>query len=197
MVDPADPGETHPLLLTRELLSRARDGDREALDVLSARYLPRLTRWASGRLPASARSLLDTMDLAQETMLRVIAGLDRVEVRGPGGFQAYVRQAILNRIRDEIRWAGRRPGRHEVPESLADPAPSPLEHAIGTDVVARYEDALARLPEESQQLLHFRLELDLEFAEIAAMTGRASPDAARMAVKRALASLVEIMGDER
>ena len=185
------------LLVTQELLLRAREGDRAALDALMARYLPRLRRWASGRLPGYARSLLDTSDLVQETLTRVVQGLDRIEVRGPGGFQAYVRQAVLNRIRDEVRWAARRPGPDGVPESLPDLAPSPLEHAIGADVLARYERGLAALGEEDRQLLHLRLELDLDYQEITAMTGRPSRDATRMAIQRALARLADEMKLER
>jgi len=188
------PGET--LIATTDLLLRAKAGDRAALDSLMARYLPRLRNWASGRLPMRARNLLDTADLVQETLLRTIEGLDRVEVRGPGGFQAYVRSAILNRIRDQIRWANRRPGPEGVPDTLADSGPSPLEMAIGADVVARYERSLAMLTEEERQLLHLKLELDYDHAEIAAMTGRPSPDAARMAVTRALRRLASVMGDD-
>jgi RNA polymerase sigma-70 factor (ECF subfamily) len=182
------------LLLTSELLVRAKDGDRAALEVLMARYAPRLERWASGRLPPYARSLLDTVDLVQETLMRVVDGLDGVEVRGPGGFQAYVRQAVLNRIRDQIRWIRRRPGPDEIPESVEDPLPSPLEVAIGADVLERYERALEQLPEDAQRLLHLRIELDFDYVEIAAMTDRPSSDAARMAVRRALKSLAENMG---
>jgi RNA polymerase sigma-70 factor, ECF subfamily len=182
------------LLLTSELLVRAKDGDRAALEVLMARYAPRLERWASGRLPPYARSLLDTVDLVQETLMRVVDGLDGVEVRGPGGFQAYVRQAVLNRIRDQIRWIRRRPGPDEIPESVEDPLPSPLEVAIGADVLDRYERALEQLPEDAQRLLHLRIELDFDYVEIAAMTDRPSSDAARMAVRRALKSLAENMG---
>jgi len=42
--------DAHPseLLLTSELLLRAKNGDHAALEVLTARYLPRLQRWASG-----------------------------------------------------------------------------------------------------------------------------------------------------
>lgn len=185
------------LLLTTELLRRAKQGDARALELLSARYLPRLQRWASGRLPGYARSLLDTADLVQDTLLRAIEGLDGIEVRGPGGFQAYVRQAVLNRIRDQIRWARRRPGPDGVPEAIADAAPSPLEHAIGADVLERYERALAGLGEEERQLLHLRIELDFDYDEIAAMTDRPSPDAARMAVQRALRKLAEAMGHGR
>jgi RNA polymerase sigma factor (sigma-70 family) len=191
------PGSPEALLVTQELLQRARGGDRAALDALVARYLPRLRRWASGRLPGYARSLLDTSDLVQETLTRVLQGLDRIEVRGPGGFQAYVRQAVLNRIRDEVRWAARRPGPDGVPESLPDLAPSPLEHAIGADVLARYERGLAALGEEERELLHLRLELDLDYQEITAMTGRPSRDATRMAIQRALARLAAEMDLER
>src|SRR5262245_59937709 len=79
------PGSGTPFLTTNELLRRAKDGDTAARDQLLARYLPRLRRWAAGRLPMHARSLLDTTDLVQEILTRVIEGLDRIEVRGPGG----------------------------------------------------------------------------------------------------------------
>jgi RNA polymerase sigma factor (sigma-70 family) len=185
------------LMVTGELLERAKQGDQRALQTLVTRYRPRLQRWASGRLPHYARSLFDTGDLVQETLLRALEGLDRIEVRGHGTFQAYVRQAILNRIRDQVRWARRRPVTDEAPEHVMDAAPSPLESAIGADIMQRYEDALARLDEGERQLLHLRLELDFSYEEIAAMTDRPSPDAARMAVKRALRKLAEVMGLER
>jgi len=184
-------------LMTNELLRRAKDGDAAALDRILARYLPRLKRWASGRLPLHARSLLDTSDLVQETLLRVIEGLDRIEVRGPGGFQAYVRQAVLNRIRDQVRWAARRPGSGDELPELPDSAPSPLEHAMGAELLQRYEAALATLSEDERRLLHLRIELDFDHQEIAAMTDRPSRDAARMAVQRALARLAEAMSHER
>src|SRR5258706_9724559 len=193
--EPPAPGD--PLLATTELLRRAREGAPRALASLMARYLPRLRSWASGRLPMRARSLLDTADLVQETLLRTLERLDQVEVRGPGGFQAYVRSAVLNRIRDQVRWADRRPGPGELPGTLPDPGPSPLELAIGADVVARYERAMAGLSEEERQLIHLRVELDYDYAEIAAMTSRPSKDAVRMAVGRALANLAEGMGHER
>ncbi len=194
---PDDADSVPPLLATVELLRLAKEGDQQALEQILARYVPRLRRWASGRLPVRARSLMDTGDLVQETLLRVLTGLDRIEVRGPGGFQAYVRQAVLNRIRDEVRWTNRRPGPDGVPESLENPAPSPLENAIGGDLLDRYERALATLKEPERELLHLRIELDFDYEEIAAMTGKSSRDAVRMAVQRALARLAEAMGHER
>jgi RNA polymerase sigma-70 factor (ECF subfamily) len=185
------------LLITTELLRRAKQGDRDALEALTARYLPRLQRWATGRLPLSARSLYDTTDLVQETLLRTLQGLSRIEVRGPGVFEAYVRQAVLNRISDQVRWARRRPAPESVPEAMPDRSPSPLENAIGTEVLDRYERALAQLSEEERRLVHLRIELDYRYDEIASITGKASRDAARMAVQRSLRRLAELMGHER
>src|ERR1043165_1456345 len=125
------PGPPSPdLLVTGQLLERAKAGDGSALEVLMARYRPRLVRWATGRLPPYAPALHDTADLVQEALLCRIEGLDRVEESSPGQFQAYVRQAVLNRIRDQIRWASRRPGDEKALEHFRDAAPSPLEHAI-------------------------------------------------------------------
>jgi RNA polymerase sigma factor (sigma-70 family) len=189
-----EPG--YSVLATTQLLRRAKEGDQVALESLLARYLPRLRAWASGRLPMRARNLLDTADLVQETLLATIERLDHVEVRGPGGFQAYVRSAVLNRIRDQVRWADRRHGSAEITEAFPDAGPSPLEVAIGRDLVDRYERGLARLSEEEQQLLHLRIELDYDYEEIATMTDRPSRDAVRMAVTRALRRLADAMGHE-
>ena len=190
-----DPDE--PLLATTELLQRAKSGDRDALEALVARYLPRLRTWASGRLPLRARGMLDTGDLVQETLLRTIERLDQVEVRGPGGFQAYVRAAVLNRIRDQIRWADRRPGVDAAEAPIPDPGPTPLELAIGADLASRYEHALTTLTEEDQLLVHLRIELDYDYPEIAELAARPSAAAARMATLRALRKLAEAMTYER
>jgi RNA polymerase sigma factor (sigma-70 family) len=187
-------GDSTDLLRTQDLVLGAKQGRRDALEALLARYRPRLIRWAAGRLPRSARSLLDTGDLVQETLIRAVENIASIEAQRPGTFEAYVRQAVLNRIRDQVRWARRRAGSEPISESHADQAPSPLEEAIGADVVRRYEDAMALLSEEEQQLLHLKIELDLGYEEIAAMIGRPSPDATRMAIQRALTKLAHTMG---
>src|SRR5262245_5756240 len=80
-----------------ELVSRARQGDADALERLCARYLPRLKRWAHGRLPAWARGPLETDDVVQESLVRSVAQLGDFEPRHEAAFQAYLRQAVLNR----------------------------------------------------------------------------------------------------
>ncbi|HET9940707.1 MAG TPA: RNA polymerase sigma factor [Candidatus Eisenbacteria bacterium] len=183
--------DNHHLLRTQDLLREAQQGRRDALETLLARYRPRLERWASGRLPRNARSLLDTGDLVQETLLRALETIGSIGARHPGSFEAYVRHAVLNRIRDQIRWARRR-GDGNL-ESLVDPTPSPLEEAIGSDVVRRYEEGMSLLSEDERQILHLRIELDMGYEDIAAMTDRPSADAARMAIQRSLHKLAIAM----
>ena len=94
---------------TLELVERVRRGDKEALDRLLARHVKPLRRWVSGRLPRWARDLADTDDLVQDTLLRTFTKIEDFEVRGAGALQAYLRQAVLNRVRDELRRKGRAP----------------------------------------------------------------------------------------
>jgi RNA polymerase sigma factor (sigma-70 family) len=115
------------------LLERAQAGDKAALESLIARYLPRLQRWASGRLPRWARDVADTQDLVQETLFQTFKRIERFESRGEGALLAYLRQGILNRIREELRRTKRRPPRSELDSEAEDNVRSPLEEAIGLD----------------------------------------------------------------
>jgi len=175
------------------LLARAQAGDAVALDTLIARYLPRLQRWARGRLPDWARDLADTQDLVQETVVKAFKHIDRFEVRGEGALQAYLRQALLNRIRSEIRRVNRRPVSSELDSQAEDPAPSPLARAIGAEAVDRYERALERLRPEEREAIIGRIELGLTHAELAEALDKPTPNAARMAVERALIKLAKEM----
>jgi len=179
---------------TLSLLTRARAGDEEALNDLFARYLPVLRRWASGRLPRWARDVSDTHDLVQETLLQTFKKIDAFDHRGEGALQAYLRQAVMNRIRDELRRADRRPAPLALDSAAPDPGLSPLEAAIGTEVVDRYEAALDRLSADERELIVARVELGMTYAELAQATGKPSSDAARMAVGRALVRLAEELG---
>ena len=107
-----------------------------------------------------------------------------------------MRAALLNRIRDEIRRAGRRPDREELDPNLGDAQPSPLEEAIGNEALERYERALARLRPEEQDVIIGRVELGFSNEELAAALGKPTPDAARKAAQRALVRLAEEMSRE-
>jgi RNA polymerase sigma factor (sigma-70 family) len=180
-----------------ELLAKAQSGDDAALNGLLARYLPRLTRWASGRLPAGMRTMLDTNDLVQDAMINALRNLTSLEIRSEGTLQAYLRRAVNNRIIDLYRRAGRRPQREELPEQAADAGPSPLEAAIGAEALDAYERALEALSDADREAIVLRVELGFDFPEVAQQLGKPSADAARMAVTRAIARLAEEMRKHR
>lgn len=182
---------------TLDLLIRVRADDDVALSQLIARYLPELRRWTSGRLPVWARKASDTDDLVQDTLIKAFRKLKEFDYRGEGALLAYLRQAILNRIRSEIRSARRRPPAEALVDEHEAPGPSPLEAAIGADAVDEYETALARLRDEEREAIVARIELGLTYVEMARVLGKPSPDAARMVATRALVRLGEEMRDAR
>jgi RNA polymerase sigma-70 factor (ECF subfamily) len=178
---------------TFSLIDRARAGDSEALERLFARHRKPLQRWASGRLPKWARDISDTDDLVQETLLQTFRRIGDFEPRRVGALQAYLRQAVLNRIREELRRKGRQPDATDLDDIEVDSANSPLEQAIGREAVERYEQALARLRPEEREAIIARVEMGYTYEELAEALGKPTPDAARKAAQRALARLAEAM----
>ncbi len=182
---------------TLDLLALAKAGERSALELLFQRCLPPLRRWARGRLPDYARGMAETQDLVQEVVLRTLHNLAGFDARHQGALQAYLRQAVANRIRDEVRRATRHPAPFHLSEVHPDASASPLERAIGTEGLERYERALARLREPDRQVIVARIELQQSYQEIAVVMGKPSANAARVAVTRALTRLTEELGRGR
>lgn len=178
---------------TLELLDHIKHGDESAVNRLCERQLPTLKRWARGRLPGFARDMRDTEDLVQDTVMHTLRRLNFFEPRGRGALQAYLRQGVMNRIRDEVRRVGRRGPTDEIDADRPDEGASPLEQAIGREGYGRYRQALATLRPEEGAAIRCRLELGYSYAEVAEALGKASPDAARMTVTRALQRLTETL----
>ena len=193
----ADPGSARPgdlsRLSSRDLLSRARRGDRSALSALFARQMPGLRRWARGRLPRWARDIADTTDLIQDALLQTVRRFDAFEDRGRGALAAYLRRGIQNRIVDEYRRFDRRPDEVLIDDEHPASGSSPLADVIDAENRERYLAALSRLKPDQRELIVGRLELGYSYEQLAVMTGRARPDAARVAVHRAMMKLAEEM----
>jgi RNA polymerase sigma-70 factor (ECF subfamily) len=181
-----------------DLVARAQAGDRTALDELLVRSLPSVHRWAHGRLPIYARGALDTDDLVQQAALQTLKRLHLFEPRHVYSLQAYLREAVVNRIRDAVRTQARRGLMGDIPPNLPDDrfdeyAPSPLEEVLRQETVERYRRGLKRLKTEEQRAVVLRLELELGFEELAQQLGKRTVAAARMATKRALDRLASVL----
>jgi RNA polymerase sigma-70 factor (ECF subfamily) len=179
------------------LVLRARAGDEVARDELCARYLPRLRRWAHGRLPVWARGEQDTEDIVQDALMKSVRRLSAFTPKHEGAFGAYVSEALRNQVRDALRRAARRPPGAMLSADEPASGPSPLEQAVGRQTAARYEAALQRLRESDRELVIARVELGLDYPAIAALSGKPSLAAVRVAVGRALVRLGAEMGHER
>lgn len=179
------------------LILRAQDGDERAREELCARYLPRLRRWARGRMPVWARDHLDTEDIVQDALLQSVRRLDGFLPEHEGAFWGYTCQALRNRLLDVIRRASRRPPTAGLSEEYVANDPSPLEVAVGRDTLKRYEETLARLRPIERDLIVARVELGFDYSEITELLGKTSVGATRVAVSRALIRLAMEMGVER
>ena len=176
---------------TVELINRVKAGDAAARERLVARCIPPLRRWARGRLPSYARDMLDTEDLVQESVLAALGRIQGFEARREGALQAYLRQALANRIKDVIRYKRRRPLQTELPEDARDQGESPLEQVIGLENTERYEAAMLRLRDTDREAIIARVELRYSYQELAVALGKPSADAARVAVARAVYRLAQ------
>jgi len=178
---------------TEVLIRRVRAGENPARDALVRRFLPLLRQWAHGRLPRAARDLHETEDLVQLALMRALKQINSFESEGPGSFLAYLRQILLNQVRDEVRRLMRRPESSEIDPELADTElPSPVEQLVGHERLRAYEAALASLPKRQQGLIVMRLEFGMSYPEIAAEVA-SSPDAVRVMVARALVQLASAL----
>jgi RNA polymerase sigma factor (sigma-70 family) len=185
-----------PAESTAVLLAQVRAGDDPARERLARRYLPILQTWASGRLPSRARSLGDTDDLVQVTLMRALDAVRDFHTAREGAFLSYLRSILLNALRDQLRRAAVRAA-DPVDETIVDRAPSVIEEVMGREVVERYEAGLAELPETQREAVMLRLEFGFSHQEIADAVGSPSANSARMLVSRGLVRLAEWMSEHR
>ena len=185
-------GNTPP---SSDLLRRARRGDRSAIEALFERLAPWLRRRAHGRLPAWARDIIDTGDLVQDALLNTFRRIAGFESRSSVAFRAYLLRAVDRRVQDEMRRVGRRGIRSDLEEEglLQTGDPSPLDRLIDDEAWGRYLQALARLDPRKRRLIVGRAELGYSFQQLALIDQRASPGAARIALRRALMRLATEM----
>jgi DNA-directed RNA polymerase specialized sigma24 family protein len=97
----------------------------------------------------------------------------------------------MNLIRDEVRRIGRHPAPSELSQDLPSDARSPYEEAVRAQDVDRYHLAMGTLVSRDRELIVARIEAQWTYEEIAHRFGMRTPDAARMAAKRAFDRLLE------
>jgi DNA-directed RNA polymerase specialized sigma24 family protein len=94
---------------------------------------------------------------------------------------------------DEIRRSGRQAEHIQLDDGLPDETNSPLEHAIGSEALERYERALERLTNQERGAIVAASRWASSYEEMAEALGKPTADAARQTAQRALVRLVKEM----
>lgn len=180
---------------TTTLLLKIQSGDQQAKERLFHTFLPKITKWAHGRLPQYARDLSETSDIVQKSLLKALQHIDDFHALREGAFLAYLRQIILNHVRMEIRRVTRRQkhGNLETDVELVDMEASMMQQMIGDEAIQKYEKGLMALKQKAREAVILRIEFGYTFSEIAIATAMNSANSARMLVSRSLANMARYM----
>ena len=177
------------------LISRARDGDREAFGALVEQYRDNVYRLAY-RMCGNA---YDADEAAQEAFVAAWRALPNF--RGEAKFSTWLYRLTTNAAIDVMRREKRHQtvGDGEMME-LADDADSPQETVERTEQQETVQKALATLSEEYREVLLLRYMEELDYAEIAEVlqlpsgTVKSRINRAKAALKAALLKSGNIFG---
>lgn len=186
-----------------ELVRRAQDGQKEALDQLLARYYERVRPMVSARLGSQMRVRVDSMDILQETFIYAVSHFDQFEMRDEASLIQWLAKIAENRVREKVQkvHAHKRDPRLERPLD----GPTDSQEGVGADLAesggtpsvilseaeekARYEKCLGELKPDYREVILLRNYAGSTWAAVAEAMGLASPNAARMLHARAMAGL--------
>jgi RNA polymerase sigma-70 factor (ECF subfamily) len=176
---------------TIELLTLARQGDRTARDRLIKKLLPSMTRWAGGRLPKRMRDINETQDIVQIALLRTFDTFSDFRMQDSISLRVYLRNTIVNLVRDEMRKYTRRPYEEAFDLMLHDA--SEADPVCEHDELERhlaYRGALRTLPDRQRTLISMRVEFGMSYDRIA-QEMESTPDAVRIMTSRAVVQLAK------
>lgn len=183
------------------LLESARAGDREALDALVRRFLPRIRAYVRLRSGPLLRLRESQSDLVQTVCRQLVEDLDGFRGRDERAFQAWLSQLALHKLTERARYhaAERRDPAREIAAAEADgllasyaTVCSPSRDAAAREQVARIERAFDALSEDHREVITLACLLEQQHRDIAERLGR-SEEAVRQLLARARARLAMLL----
>jgi len=170
-------------LTDSELVDKATNGDRRALDTLVERYSPRVNRLASQLMG----DLEDARDAAQESLVKVCTRLK--QFRGEAQFATWLHRLVVNTCRDRMAFQRvRRAEPLELDEHAVSEDLDPSSVAMLTDLRRDLADALSRLSADQRIAVVLRDSFGLSYKEISRVA-RMPVGTAKCYVHRARARL--------
>ena len=179
------------------LLSRARDGDQDALGDLLRGHKRMLERMARREIGDRLQARLSAADLLQQTCLSAIRNFDDFEGENEPQFVAWLRGVHERNVKDAIREHVRAKKRAVSAEQLPGtnvrqdtPAHTASEQAMLGESKAELIQAIATLPDDQAQAIRLRHLEQLSLNEMSLQMDRSEVAVASL-LKRGLASLRE------
>jgi RNA polymerase sigma-70 factor (subfamily 1) len=192
----------------RALVSRAQEGDPEALNELFTRYYDTMVDLARRRLGPRLRAKEEADDLAQTTFREATRDFRQYEYRGEDSLLRWLVRILQNKIRDraEFYTAGKRDMSRERPvedapgpkgEELPALEPPSDELSVTRQVVREEEFAILReglgnLSADHRKAITLVFFQGLTLRKAGEEMGGRSEDAVRMLLRRAEARLREL-----
>ena len=195
----------HPFLddNTRNLVNRALEQDRDAIDLLFQRYRDRLRTALRKLIGPKYRILMaDSEDATHDAILSALRRLHQFEYRGEGSFLAWLLKGaeyeIIRRIRAlETKKRSAVGGIVELDDGHADQVPSkeatPSQAHDEIELSDRIRTALQQLPDREREIIVLRRYLELDTQEICAEMGLPTEGAVRALLSRAQARLAGLL----
>jgi RNA polymerase sigma-70 factor (ECF subfamily) len=163
------------------LLEEARGGDVAAREDLLALYRPYLRLAAGRRLPRVVQKRVDASDIAQQTLLDAVRGLDDFRGRTEPEFTAWMMkllernllQSLRNHtlgkrdVRLEQNWTDNSGSAQMIWHSLAGSGSSPESRVVHGETALQLAAALERLPADQRAAVELRYIAHKSLQEIA------------------------------
>jgi RNA polymerase sigma-70 factor (ECF subfamily) len=184
---------------TRNLVSKALEQDRDAIDALFQRYRDRLRNALRKLIGPKYRLLMaDSEDATHDAILSALKRLHQFEYRGEGSFLAWLLKGaeyeIVRRIRaletqKRTATGGMIAFDEQVEQTVATKDATPSQLHDESELSERIRAALAQLPDREREIIVLRRYLELDTAEICAEMGLPTEGSVRALLSRAQARL--------
>lgn len=181
------------------LIARASRGDDGAIAELLVRHLAVLRAYIRLRMGPRVRRWDSEQDIAQSVCQEALQDVKAFTYRGEAAFRerlfTMARRKLADRDaflkaekRDVDRVVSNAANERSFVQEVHAAFGTPIELAVRAETIARIEEALDSLPEESREVILLSRLAGLSTAEIAERLGKA-PSSVRSSLSRALARL--------
>ncbi|MBP2625333.1 MAG: polymerase, sigma-24 subunit, RpoE, subfamily [Firmicutes bacterium] len=168
------------------LITKAQDGDREALNTLVSCYWQPIYRLIYSKVGNEE----DAKELTQDTFMNAFRSLPRYKVMDVS-FKSYLGRIGINLVTDFWRKKGRTPQLVNITgyqESIIDVRENPEEYTLRLEGQEQIVNLVESLPEEQRQAVKLRVILGLSVRDVAMQMQKTEP-AIKMLQQRALKNL--------